>query len=627
MAVAFDAKSASITAATSAFSNGTPTFTGLLTVGVGATFLIIGISVEAATGSTTGVSWNSVAMTQIGTTISLTGTNSNAIISLWGLVNPASGSNTLGVTCSGLPGSSSGYYFGISFTGTSTASVAAATKGFNTNTATSTSLSVTSGVSLSASEMAVAFGIATGNGYNNSTTETMGGTQIGENQSLADNACAAYFTGTGSTTTASATLSAPSQPWGAMIVGLTTPAAATNPFLNNTDLPPRGYVYHEWQTWLDLGLATLPKQSITKPFAQTSWPVPPPVTWFRDWQEQGNAQIPFRNFTKPFKQTEWPNPYPVQWYQSWTQVGTLPTSSTTKPFNKSDWPNPQPVTWYQSWIKSLQPTPSTQKPFNQSDYPNPYPVTWYRSIEGIGNALRAITQNPFFQTNWPLPQPVTWYRSWEEPGNSVLPQPSATFPFVQTDYPNPPRVIWDRFWSQSPAQPLVTNPFFQLDWPNPPRTVWYQSLTIPGNTLLPVGNPFFQNVDAPLPTVPQPIDQTWIQNLAEFYQANTFPFSQTDWENPPPVYWFRDYNQNLVLYLPVGQKPFSQTDWPLTKAPQPIDQFYSQALALNLPIPPPPPQVLFGGHQWTEADVKRSAAQWLNLVRWNGGSTASFFKR
>jgi hypothetical protein len=612
MAVSVDA-----TATADVHGSGMSATLNTLTVGSGTNrALIVPVVFNADPGTVT-MKWGSQTMALI---VTRSSTGTDGIAQVYGLVAPTSGAQSLVVTTTITIGDI--YLDAMSFTGVD-----------QTGGATSFPNSTSASVTTTTGTLVIT--TTTGN-YTFSCLSTFSN-ETANNQTLlrydhsgaAVNYMSQYAAGASSSVTHTFTLG--SAPGDAPYVGTDIKAAAAtaSPFVSNvSDLPPRGFGYSKWSDWTNKGLTTLPKQSTTKPFLQTDWPVPYPVNWFRGWQEAGNTQIPFQNFTKPFKQTEWPNPYPVQWYQSWTEVGTLPTPSTTKPFNQSDWPNPQPVVWYRNWIElGTLPTPSTQKPFNQSDYPNPYPVTWYRSIEGLGNSLRAITQNPFFQTDWPNPQPVTWYRSWEEPGNSVLPQPSTTFPFVQTDYPNPPRVIWDRFWSQSPAQPLVTNPFFQLDWPNPPRTVWYQSLTVPGNALLPIGNPFFQNVDAPLPTVPQPIDQTWIQNLVEFFQANTFPFSQTDWENPPPVYWFRDYNQNLVLYLPVGQKPFSQTDWPLTQAQRPIDQTWLQTLALNLPTPPPPVQVIGGGHQWTEADVKRAAAQWLNVVRWNGGSTASFFKR
>lgn len=240
MPVAFDAKSTLVGLA-SGLANGTNNETGVLTVGASATFLLVGVECETTTGGVTGVTWNSVATTQVGTSSVLSTVSTSTV---WGLVSPASGSRTLGIVASGLAAAANVYFFGISFTGTATASVAAATKGFAKNTATNTALTVTSGVSLAATEMAVAFGIDVGSGFSNSTTETMGGTQIGENQAQTNNGCAAYFTGAGSTVTASATLVA-SDLWGAVIVGIAASSAAA-PVLA---LPRRMYLRRRWAGW------------------------------------------------------------------------------------------------------------------------------------------------------------------------------------------------------------------------------------------------------------------------------------------------------------------------------------------------------------------------------------------
>ncbi len=339
----------------------------------------------------------------------------------------------------------------------------------------------------------------------------------------------------------------------AVAIEIVVAASTSNPFVSNiSDLPPRGFVYSEWQKW----------------------------------SEPGNTQLPFRDLTKPSAKPDFPNPLPIAWYRSFETKGNALTFVPHNPFFQTDWPIPQRVTWYQSWTKSFNLT------------------------------------NPFRQLDWPIPKTYKPIDQFWSQSLTILYQ-SETFPFVQSDYPNPQRITWYRDWSQNLQEttlvPSFQAPFNQTDWPlprtyQPIQQFWAEA----GNVQLPFPTPFFQNVDFPLPVVSQPIDQTWLQNLLPFFQSNTFPFSQTDWENPLPVYWFRDYNQNLALYLPVGEKPFSQMDWPLTKAPQPIDQSFWQALVLNLPEPPPPVEQGFAGHQWTEADVKRAAAGWLNLIRWRG---------
>lgn len=358
-----------------------------------------------------------------------------------------------------------------------------------------------------------------------------------------------------------------------------TQSAASSPVVSRiTDLPPRGYVYSEWQKWADDTNTLLPTPTVLTQTlrVQKDWPNPYPVTWYRSWEEHTVLPRP-----TPFLPLDWPSPRPVSWYQSWTSSGNSLTAVIQAPFRQNSWPNPQPVAWYQSWVQSFQ----QAIPFNQLDWPlpkisQPLLQTWSQSL------------NIFYQ--------------------------SETFPFVQTDWPNPQRVVWYQDWRlnllQNTLTPAFQFPFNQFDWPLPKTyqpidQFWQNNLR-----LLPQPTPFFQNVDFPLPVVSQPIDSTWIGNLSEFLQSNTFPFHQSDYPNPYPVYWYRDYNQNLVIYLPVGIKPFNQSDWPLPETPQPIDQYWYQALVLNLPVPPPPPvQTVSSGRQvWPEEldDLTLATHKW-----------------
>lgn len=81
------------------------------------------VAVEGTT-DTTGVSFNGVAMTQIGTDLSHTGFA--RVMNIWGLVNPASGSNTIALT-----GGANQNCTAVSISGTDQTSVAAAATGFN----------------------------------------------------------------------------------------------------------------------------------------------------------------------------------------------------------------------------------------------------------------------------------------------------------------------------------------------------------------------------------------------------------------------------------------------------------------------------------------------------------------
>src|SRR6266853_418788 len=400
----------------------------------------------------------------------------------------------------------------------------------------------------------------------------------------------------------------------AVAIEIVVATAAGNPFVNNTDLPTRGFVYSEWQRWTESGLTTLPTPTVLTQTlrVKSDFPNPYPVTWYRSWEHRGNSLLPRPTPFRPIDTYAFlPIYYNVNiWQETGNSSLPIPLTPQGQPFNQDLSQNNIPnLTWYQSWTWSGNSlTAVIKSPFSQNSWPNPQPVSWYQSWT---QSFQLVI--PFNQTDWPLPktyQPLL--QTWSQSLNLFY--QSEVFPFIQSDYPNPQRIIWYQDWFQSLLQstlkPAFQAPFNQFDWPLP-RTYqpidqfWYNGLQ-----LLPRPTPFFQNVDAPLPVISQPIDQTWLQNLLLFFQSNTFPFSQTDWKNPYPIYWFRDYNQNLVIYLPVGIKPFNQSDWPLSYSPQPIDQYYYQALVLNLPEPLPPPEIISSGRQITEAEVMAEVAQW-----------------
>ncbi len=102
-------------------------------------FLLVGVNDTA--GTVSGVTYNGVAMTQIGTTF-----NYGAIgryIQLWGLVAPASGSNTIAIT-----GGANQNAGAVSISGVNQTSVVAAATGFasNSTSASPSTVSVTTTV-------------------------------------------------------------------------------------------------------------------------------------------------------------------------------------------------------------------------------------------------------------------------------------------------------------------------------------------------------------------------------------------------------------------------------------------------------------------------------------------------
>jgi hypothetical protein len=127
MAVAFDAIGTNVASGSNVTSfSGTP-----ITVGIGATLLLVGIQLNSENGSDatapTGVAvtWNAVPMTQIASAANQSwGPAVHAsIVYLFGLVNPAPGTLTVAASWTNI---SAGYISSISFSGTATSSVAAA---------------------------------------------------------------------------------------------------------------------------------------------------------------------------------------------------------------------------------------------------------------------------------------------------------------------------------------------------------------------------------------------------------------------------------------------------------------------------------------------------------------------
>ncbi len=399
-------------------------------------------------------------------------------------------------------------------------------------------------------------------------------------------------------------------------------------------------------TWFSERLVNLPNPL---PKNQYDWPNPrayPPGTSYVYFSEQlVNQPNPV-----PKNQFDWPNPLRTIWYQTWSEAGNVQLPFPT-PFVPLDQTNIRANTWYRDWSQNLLQTTLvvTGTPFSQGDWPLPrtYPLpgqTWILNLQETTLAPTLMPLPPIWSVSSTVaPIDQTWIQNLV---NSTL-SFTAVLPFSQTDWPNAQRITWDRFWSQSPAQPVPQTPFFQSDWPLPrsyplPGQTW--TVNLQENTLAPA---FFN-----LPPVwsitsnPVPIVQTWVQNLLETTLSSTprpfsqtifssfffssrndysqyytsplsllippgIPFNQTDWKNPYPVYWYRDHNQNLVIYIPTGAVPFSQTDWPLTRSPQPLDQFYYQALVLNLPIPPTPPAIISSGRQISLEEAASEVAQWL----------------
>lgn len=218
MAVGFDATS-TINTGTASFSSSTQ-----ITVGSSATLLLFFIIIQGSAPVSPTVTWNGVSMTQIGSTLTISGGSVTCYDLAWGLVNPTPGEQTLDCNMGVNPGC---YILTVSFTGTSTASVAAATSGYNSATGNSTTMSVATGASVPTNGGAIVWGCDAGSGFSSSTpTFFTGGTTLGENGTDTANAAAAYvIPGSGSAMTASTGLQA-TDVWGAQALVLLAPSTS-----------------------------------------------------------------------------------------------------------------------------------------------------------------------------------------------------------------------------------------------------------------------------------------------------------------------------------------------------------------------------------------------------------------
>lgn len=179
MSVTFDAACTSVASDTGnsgSFSNAN------LTIGASATILIAILSFWGSTtpGSPTGVTWNGVGMTQLG---SQGGSNSNIAIYAYGLVVPATGNHTCAATYTAGSGTTQNYLDCFSFNGSATGSlsVAGTISGFTGDNSTPSTANYPSGgislTTLNNGDMAVG-ACATHGGTTYSTAVASGSTLI-----------------------------------------------------------------------------------------------------------------------------------------------------------------------------------------------------------------------------------------------------------------------------------------------------------------------------------------------------------------------------------------------------------------------------------------------------------------
>ena len=155
MSVTVDATSAALEAQ---LNTSTTTLASFMTIGAGATFLIVGFETNSNSPGTWTVTWDSggtnQAMTQIGVFKTFGGANAGGV-ALFGLVNPTTGLKSLGYSATS-GASNDTYILGRSYKGSITTSVAAATYAAATNSSgatATTQASVTAAASVANTDM------------------------------------------------------------------------------------------------------------------------------------------------------------------------------------------------------------------------------------------------------------------------------------------------------------------------------------------------------------------------------------------------------------------------------------------------------------------------------------------
>src|SRR6266853_3499166 len=259
MAVALNVDGTAISGATSPVASSTS-----INVGAAATCLFISVIADDSTISVTAPTWNGVSSTLIGT---VNTTDTACLVRLYGLVNPASGSNSLSVSWTGGAPSNVTLH-AASFTGSVTSSVASCFTGFtsqaNDTAGTSQSITVTSATG----DISVAASNANNAGLNSltatSSTALYNSGSFGA--SRAPGAATVAWTGALSASVTNCIS-------GCDIVASTATATPFKPQAA-VDLPPRGYIYSEWYRWLEPGNVNVPTRDLTKPQKQTDWPNP-----------------------------------------------------------------------------------------------------------------------------------------------------------------------------------------------------------------------------------------------------------------------------------------------------------------------------------------------------------------
>lgn len=615
MAVALDSFVADVTS--NAVTSRTLT---TLTVGAGANRVLVVALTLQGSATAPSVHWDSTGTNQAMTLItSQVVTGSVAKLWLYGLVAPTSGAKTLSATWTGSSDVTlaAGALTGADQTGGATTFAhAAAVAGTGANSSTVTSATGNWVV-----------GCFTGNGAISAPSATQWWL---DNAPNSFSSCGSQITGA-ATRTVTATGPTPWAFVGCDIVA--AGAAASAPFINNTDLPPaspRGTV--SLNTWIDplklelRGQDTFfsgPGMGPDYDYPNPRGPIP--AIELRTWLQalRLRSQDTFFGLAGN-PQHDWPNPQPARVSQPWVGQYPLTLTLTIPPFTQNDWPVPKGApggitlrTWTdplkiqlqgQDTFFGLGGAPQTDWPVPRGSVPGISLKTWVDPLK-----LELAGLDAFFglggmpQFNWPNPgRPPLLNQGWIDPLKNNLQGLDTFFGLAGNpvhDWPNPrgsapPLQAWtDTYKIALNGVPL---PFTQGDWPNPRAPGYAITLRTWVDPFKGAGtDTFFGLAGNPLhdwlnPRGAAPLLQTWTDSYKLALNGVPIPFVWQDWPNPrrrAPLL------QDWVAPLPVnlaGQDTFfglagnPLRDWPNPARAAPLLQSWIDPFKFTLNIAPAP---------------------------------------
>ncbi len=581
MGALFDAKALTVTAAGGGGSGFTsPQTNTTLTVGPNGTLLIAAVALgdtAALSAACTGVQWGNVPMTELPGS-PLNETDNLVQVAVFGLLNPASGNQTLTATFTGTTGGTGNqrvYIDCFSFTGTDTTSIANCIPSSDTITAATIGSNGLYTINPQAVTTVIGdMALAVMNTASVSIPAANVGILINEDNALSGIAYGSIYNPAIGPTT--------SLQFSGMAAGFPNATAIFYHVLQGTAAQTRPPHVTKLKSWV--------------------YPPTPQQAYNLNLYTTVVIQTPFNQYdwSKPFQRLSLPpnfdslnpnvftNPYPfnqIDWSKS-IRVPQAPFSPTD-PLNINLFTNPIPFTQI-DWSKPFRiplSLPQPSPPLNINLFTNPYPFNQYDWAKSVRIPQAPIdlsvqfNQNltnffPFNQTDWskPFNVPHAPFDLSVSLNPNIFTNP---FPFLNIDTSRPGRLAGLPQVDTPYNQPLYTViisilPFNQIDWSKPftvPHAPFDLSVSLNPNIFT---NPFPILATDQLPifkvplTLPQPSPPL---NINLF--TNPYPFLNIDSSIVPlrraSVLPDQAYNQSL--YTVTVTAPFYAAEILISRRP------------------------------------------------------------